>query len=352
MKTWLIKEISKLTNISTRMLRHYDEIGLLVPSIRQDNGYRCYTESDFRKLQQIIALRYFDFSLKQIKDILQKHTNIYAHLQAQHQFVKKQKQHLQNVDDLLGKILKGSSSSMTPNWQDLLLLIEGYQMNEQLREKLKSSWAGENLTAAQFEDYLFLYEQFPEEFAERDKMIEAINQNKMGEPDGEDGERVAHFMFELSRKMKPFFAKHSKLGSSLLKSMKSGKLTEMELSDEGTQWMSIAMLAHIRKQWDALYVAIKENMDKPASGKEGKQMAQQWRGLIDSQLESGNRDYMIGLLLWLDVARQEHEAKEMKTPVSPKDRIKPWFMEILFDPQATAWINEALALHPSGASSS
>ena len=41
MKVWHIKEISDLTKTSIRMLRHYDKIGLLVPSYREPNGYRC-----------------------------------------------------------------------------------------------------------------------------------------------------------------------------------------------------------------------------------------------------------------------------------------------------------------------
>jgi len=80
MTEWHIKEISDLTKTSIRMLRHYDKIGLLKPSYRSANGYRCYTAQDLAKLQQIIALRYFGFSLETVKTILQKHHNIYAHL--------------------------------------------------------------------------------------------------------------------------------------------------------------------------------------------------------------------------------------------------------------------------------
>ena len=41
-----IGEFSKLTNISVRMLHHYDEIGLLKPiKIDAQNGYRFYSVS-------------------------------------------------------------------------------------------------------------------------------------------------------------------------------------------------------------------------------------------------------------------------------------------------------------------
>jgi DNA-binding transcriptional MerR regulator len=63
MAEWRIKEISDLTKTSIRMLRHYDKMGLLKPSYRSSNGYRCYNEQDLAKLQQIIALNYFGFKL-------------------------------------------------------------------------------------------------------------------------------------------------------------------------------------------------------------------------------------------------------------------------------------------------
>lgn len=345
MKKWLIKDISELTQISTRMLRHYDKIGLLKPSIRQENGYRCYTEQDLTKLQQIIALRYFGFSLSQIKHILQDHTEMYAHLLAQHQFVKQQKEHLHNVDQLLANILKGRTSSMEPDWKDLLLLIEGYNMSEKIREKLKGSWAGQNLTAVQFEEYLFLYEQFPDEFAQRDKIVEDVNQNKLGDPTGPEGQRVAKFMIDLSKKMKAFYLEQTKLGTSMLKSIKTGQLTELDITPEGAQWISRAMLMYIMKQWDALYLEIKNAADTSPKGETGKLIAKKWRELVANQLEAGNKDYLMGILLWQELARQDHEMKALDKPPSPKEMIKPYHLDIFFDPKASAWITEALDAH-------
>lgn len=57
MASWRISELSELTGVSVRMLRHLDKIGLFKPSSRSRNQYRCYTESDLALLEQIIALR-------------------------------------------------------------------------------------------------------------------------------------------------------------------------------------------------------------------------------------------------------------------------------------------------------
>ena len=65
-----IHELAKLSSISTRTLRYYDEIGLLVPDKKEDTGYRVYNQHHIDRLQQILFYRELDMPLAQIKDIL------------------------------------------------------------------------------------------------------------------------------------------------------------------------------------------------------------------------------------------------------------------------------------------
>lgn len=46
-------EVSKKLNISLRTLRYYDQIGLVVPTIKKDNGKRYYSEEDMLLLEKI-----------------------------------------------------------------------------------------------------------------------------------------------------------------------------------------------------------------------------------------------------------------------------------------------------------
>lgn len=66
MKLLTISEVTKTYNVSTRMLRYYDEIGLLPSTRKQDYAYRVYDESAVRRLQQIITLRKLRIPLKKI----------------------------------------------------------------------------------------------------------------------------------------------------------------------------------------------------------------------------------------------------------------------------------------------
>jgi len=66
-----IGDFSKHSRISIRMLRHYDEIGLLVPeSVDEFTGYRYYSEAQLPLASKIRALKEMGFSLSAISQIL------------------------------------------------------------------------------------------------------------------------------------------------------------------------------------------------------------------------------------------------------------------------------------------
>ncbi|MGL5124443.1 MAG: flavocytochrome c [Fusobacteriaceae bacterium] len=65
---YLIGEISKITGLSNKTLRHYDENNILKPDyVDPNNGYRYYSEYQILKLQNIIILKNNGFSLEEIK---------------------------------------------------------------------------------------------------------------------------------------------------------------------------------------------------------------------------------------------------------------------------------------------
>jgi len=66
-----IGKFSKLSRVSIRMLRYYDEMGLLTPStIDPYTGYRFYSEDQLPIVGQITALKELGFSLNDIGQIL------------------------------------------------------------------------------------------------------------------------------------------------------------------------------------------------------------------------------------------------------------------------------------------
>jgi MerR family transcriptional regulator, thiopeptide resistance regulator len=68
-----IGELGQRTGLTVRALHHYDDIGLLKPSLHTESGHRLYTVRDLARLQQIVSLRQLGFSLEQIRECLQRH---------------------------------------------------------------------------------------------------------------------------------------------------------------------------------------------------------------------------------------------------------------------------------------
>jgi len=67
---YTVNKLSKVSGVSARTLRYYDEIGLLKPVRVASSGYRLYSKNELDTLQQILFYRELGFSLDKIKNIL------------------------------------------------------------------------------------------------------------------------------------------------------------------------------------------------------------------------------------------------------------------------------------------
>src|SRR3954468_14718795 len=66
-----IGEFAQLGGVSPRMLRHYDELGLLKPErVDPSTGYRSYEFVQLASLHWLVALRDLGLSLQQIGEVL------------------------------------------------------------------------------------------------------------------------------------------------------------------------------------------------------------------------------------------------------------------------------------------
>ena len=98
MKT--VGQVSELAGVSIRTLRYYDKIGLLSPSSRSDAGYRLYSDDDLRRLQQILLFRELEFSLEDIRRVLD--SPGFDRERALDQQVELLRMRRQHLDDLIG----------------------------------------------------------------------------------------------------------------------------------------------------------------------------------------------------------------------------------------------------------
>lgn len=70
---YTVKKLEKLSGISIRALRFYDEIGLLKPAYYGENNHRYYEEKQLLMLQQILFFRALGFSLADIQRIIKRY---------------------------------------------------------------------------------------------------------------------------------------------------------------------------------------------------------------------------------------------------------------------------------------
>jgi MerR family copper efflux transcriptional regulator len=58
------------TGVTTKMIRHYEAIGLLHPAARRENSYRDYGEHEIHELRFIRRARKLGFAMQEIAELL------------------------------------------------------------------------------------------------------------------------------------------------------------------------------------------------------------------------------------------------------------------------------------------
>jgi DNA-binding transcriptional MerR regulator len=69
--TYRIGEVAERFGVSTRTLRYYEEVGLIVPSGKSPGGSRRYSDADITRIERVLELRnVMGFELDRIADIV------------------------------------------------------------------------------------------------------------------------------------------------------------------------------------------------------------------------------------------------------------------------------------------
>ncbi|SDK46626.1 MerR family transcriptional regulator [Sediminibacillus albus] len=127
-------EVAKKLNISVRTLRYYDQIGLMSPSQKLNNGKRLYSDNDLLRLEKITILKLLDLPLNDIRKILLKITTeqlLYAHRDSLKEKIEELHAAIQNTNTILNTIyLEGELK-----WEQLVPLINAAQKKEAADKK-------------------------------------------------------------------------------------------------------------------------------------------------------------------------------------------------------------------------
>jgi DNA-binding transcriptional MerR regulator len=105
----LIGELSRRTGVSTRLLRYYEEQGLLTPS-RDSNGYRTYADDAVVRVRQIRRLLGAGLNTEVISSALQCARGEEAHLDLCPELARLLHRELTAMDDRIGTLQRRRSA--------------------------------------------------------------------------------------------------------------------------------------------------------------------------------------------------------------------------------------------------
>ena len=164
--------------MSIRTLRFYDKVGLLSPSQYTEAGYRLYTDADFLRLQQILALKFLGFSLDEIKCCLQVGpTALRESLALQKAMMREKREQLDTIIQAIDETEK-LLQTKRDDWEPLVKVIQVIQMTQ------SNDWRNKYLTDEQLKKMQELSEKsYTEE--QRQKIAE------WGKNWSEEDQRVA-----------------------------------------------------------------------------------------------------------------------------------------------------------------
>lgn len=183
-KHYQIGQFSRVTRITVKALRHYQELGILTPTYIDDqSGYRYYSQELVEKALTIQALKALDFSLQDVASILQNHKEDedmaeFLHLKANE--IRQKLSHYKNIKSNLDLILSNlEQSSMSTQNQNIVIkeipdqLVAGVRYKgryDQIGGAYKKIYKAVGFNVSGKPGALYYDEEFKEEGAD----IEAI----------------------------------------------------------------------------------------------------------------------------------------------------------------------------------
>ena len=152
-----VGELARRTRLTIRTLHHYDEIGLVRPSLHTESGHRLYTAGDVARLQQVLSLRQLGFPLEEIGECLNRPDFspvelIERQLARLREHIELQRKLCQRLEAIAAGLRTAGEVSAEEFLQtiEVMTMIESYYTPEQMesfrQRSAEAAAAGEDLT--------------------------------------------------------------------------------------------------------------------------------------------------------------------------------------------------------------
>ncbi len=101
-----IAEVARMSRVTSRTLRHYDDIGLLSPAFVGASGYRFYEQEQLLRLQQILLLRELGLGLGAIAEVLAGERDQVAALRQHERWLHGERDRLGRLADTVSRTIR------------------------------------------------------------------------------------------------------------------------------------------------------------------------------------------------------------------------------------------------------
>ena len=125
-----IGEAADILHVTTRTLRHWDQIGLLVPTRRTWSDHRLYTDDDLERALQILVYRAAGLPLREIRELLDAPVDAAATLRRQREILVDRIGHLHRMVRAVDELLEGGDTMSIKDKADLF------------RDEAEERWGG------------------------------------------------------------------------------------------------------------------------------------------------------------------------------------------------------------------
>lgn len=122
---YAIGKAAEMCNTTVRTIRYYDEVGLLRPTEIKRGGHRYYNKAAIVRLDTIITMKKFGFSLDEIKTTLSNQsTSAKELLQMRLRLIKSEQEKLLEMEKQINATLQLMDMENVEEWQEIVRIYQ------------------------------------------------------------------------------------------------------------------------------------------------------------------------------------------------------------------------------------
>jgi DNA-binding transcriptional MerR regulator len=145
-----ISEVARIAGVSSRTLRHYDEVGLLQPAATRADGRRMYGREELLRLQRILLMRRLGLGLERIREVLDDDADEVAALGEHLAALEQERGRIDDVIATVRRTLDHLTKGTIMSTEDVFAGLPGYDSDRQseYEQEARERWGDDAVNAS------------------------------------------------------------------------------------------------------------------------------------------------------------------------------------------------------------